>query len=180
LTLAARLARFAFSTLTARLTLLTLSALTARFAFGALAARLALFTRFAVHVFAAFTGFDAFALAICAETRTAAATTAAAFALIALPIGLLKLGVRSLVTLGARLGLLAVLGFERGLVVALTVEIGTLVEAIGLRRLHRDGRLHRTPQAEVVIGVLEIILAQNAIAGAARVAGKLQVPLMDE
>jgi hypothetical protein len=68
------------------------------------------------------------------------------------------------------------LGLWRALFLAIEVALAGI--AISLRRRHR--RLHLPQQTEIMISVLEIILAQHSIAGGGRIARVLQVALVHD
>jgi hypothetical protein len=146
-------------------------ALTALFAhFAALGALLAR----ALARFAAF----AFAIGPIAVAPAAPATELAFAALELLRLlALREFDIRLLRRrVGGGLALLGSFGFRRGFFVAF--EIPLVGEAIR-RRLHRHRGLHGAHEAEVVICVLQVILAQHAIAGARGVARQLQVSFVN-
>jgi hypothetical protein len=125
--------------------------------------------------------FKAVALAaLGAEAVSAPAPTAAiaiAFTIMAaFALGCFRFGV--LVALAAKLGLVAAFGCfaARGLVLALVFAAFRKPLA---RLRQRHSRLHRAPQPEIVVGVLQVILAQDAIAGTRRIARQLQIALID-
>jgi hypothetical protein len=133
----------------------------------------AAFARFA----AAFATFFAFVRAIAVAAATAATAFATTFTveLLLRLLALREFNVRLIALAAAftafgRFGLGARVFVALGFVVAIAV-----VHLLGRRR----SWLHRPPQAEIVICVLQIILAQHAIAGTRRIARELQIPLMD-
>ena len=48
-----------------------------------------------------------------------------------------------------------------------------------LRLRRRHSRLHLPPEPEIVVGVLQVVLAQHPVSRARGIARKLQVPLVD-
>ena len=61
---------------------------------------------------------------------------------------------------------------------AFLIELRFAAETFGLRRRRR--RLHLPHQPEIVVGVLQIVLAQHPVARSGRVARQLQVALVNE
>lgn len=149
-------------------------------AFAAILASFALFTAFgAVAAFA-----TAFAIAVTASpaATTAEFTVAATFAAIEilLPLAFREFDVGLLAALG---GAFAAFGRRfafsgSAFFIALEFAFRRTV-AILLLLLDRNRRLHQAQHAEVMLSVLEIILAHHAIARAGRVTRELQVALVD-
>ena len=127
-----------------------------------------MFTRFAAFAALAVTGFiAAFALALGTEATAVAAaplatvtTVAGAFAIVLLALAL-KLARSLLFAFGADFGFFRAFAFSARLVVAFVLS--ALVKVL-LRLLHRRCRLHRADQAKIVVGVLQIGLAQHPVA----------------
>ena len=128
-------------------------------------------------LFAAALGLSAFAATLSRTEAIAAAASA----------------VEAAIAVHGRLTLLILLALR---VVALRVQLRRWLPRLRprtrpLRRRHRPcrrqsarcggghGRLHRPQQAEIVIRVLQVVFAENAIAGAGRVARELEVTLVN-
>jgi hypothetical protein len=178
----------AFATLAvfAGLTRRAFSALLAAFARRTRLARRTLTARFAVTAFTRLTLGALLAAFELAAFRTeaiapAAATTEVA---VALEIAFALLALAALLARELALGLLAIFGgarlddftLGRALFIAFLIAVAKAIDL----RLHRHGRLHRAQQTEIMVGVLEIILAQHAVAGAGGVARILQIAFVDQ
>lgn len=166
----------AWFTFSARLTIrtwFTRFTIATEFALSALFARRAAFGR-------SFTAFTVATLAVGAIAIATATAPATAFAI--------KVAALMLTATELSFGLLALTaGFGFGGVafsasVLVTVELGFVAtgEAVRLRLRRRSSWLHRTHQPEIVISVLEIVLAENPIPRRGRVTCELQVALINE
>jgi hypothetical protein len=162
-------APFAFSARTlSAFGALTLAALSAfALGFAVAFARLASFARFA-------------ALTLALATKAIAASTAAAefaFAptiLLLLLLALLKIGIGLIAAFCKGFAILCALGL-----LPLLIAIHVVVVSLVLRLRRRLRRLHGADEPEIMVSVLEVVLAQDSIARTRGVARKLQVALKD-
>ncbi len=139
---------------------------------------------FAAFAFAAFgAGFALAALAIAAIAVAPATSAAAEIAFAALTVELLlllfarrEIDIRLIGAVIAR-GLGFAIRFGALGAALFALEVAAFIETLRLRRRRR--RLHRAHETEIMVGVLGVVFAQNAIAGAGGVAGKLQIALVN-